>query len=360
MNADDAFDKLMHENRLAIPVARPDPAQAFAKAGAVETMPRPLPTTPARDDSPSRLPSAMTVNDVVDGDSDYVPVYEEVADMGGMSGSPTETNLEAVPEEEPTVDLDPGLEGALESGAVLVGRDLAAPVSQRLRAKHEPVPETYRGGANLAVARRVRRFAQLPLAGAEWFESAAREIAAGLAVMDPEHQSLLITSAARGEGRTELAIRVALAMAKRVGSRVLLVDFDVRNPRVAPRLGLPIKYFALAEALRGTCPLEEALTVSDEDNLYVLPARPSDRDGDEVVDARRTGALMADIHASFDFAVIDCGPVGKSSTLALSRQVGAVALAGFRGLTTAGRMEAAAAKVESAGARVAGMLLAGM
>ena len=157
-----------------------------------------------------------------------------------------------------------------------------------------------------------------------------------------------------------MAIRLALAMAKRVGARVLLADFDLKNPRIASRLGLAVNNFSLADALRGTCPLEDALTVSDEDNLYVLPARPSDRAGDEIVESRHAASLFAGIHAAFDFTVVDAGPVEQSEAQILCRLVGGVAVTGFGGQTTAGRLERAAARADSLGGRVAGMLLAGL
>jgi|GEM_PF-2779984 ATPases involved in chromosome partitioning len=363
MNADDAFGKLMQSNKLAIPVAKPeqpekDVAQfldhlesavspAFDQNDFTETDFNPLDSLP--------------VTDAMDLQPDYVPAAngEDTTDEKPEK-FPTVTDALPVLDNETDTVLDHNLEDAFDEGAVIMGRDMPNPISQRLIARPEAEPEpTLNGIVRLAKARRVRRFAQLPLIGADKFEAEARELCANLAAVDPQKPSLLITSSGRGQGRTELAIRLSLAMARRVGARILLIDFDLKNPRVATRLGIPMKYFALADVLHGTCPLEEALVVSEEDNLYVLPARPSDRDGDDILNTHQAENLLDSVHRAFDFVILDCGPASQSETVALCRNVGFTALAAFSGLATRGNVERTGAKLEAAGARIAGVLLAG-
>lgn len=337
MNADDAFGQLMRDNKLAIPVARAD---AFAPAAA-----------------PRRVGGNTAVRvadqDIYDGNTEYMP--DAAYPTAGLSGTPTETDLEPVVDTD--TDLDDNVHAAVGGGAHIVGRDAEDDFQYDPLARAEPVGPI--DDAPLARAKRFRRFAQLPLKGAEDFESDAMELAVSLAALDPEKPSLLLTSSARGEGRTETAMRLALAIARRVGSRVLLADFDLKNPRIASRLGIPLNYFTINDVLRGTCPLVEALVASDEDNLYVLPSRPSDRAGDEIIEPRNTQAVLAEIHRTFEFAVLDCGPVGQSEAQILCRLAGNVAIVGFAGQTTAGRMQEAGKMAEGRGGRVAGMLLAG-
>lgn len=343
MNADDAFGTLMRENKLVIPPAAP--AVSAAEASDLTVRPQPPP---------------IRVDEVTDIESEYSPGPGN-GGSGRWSNHPTETELEAVSADEAEVVDGDGLSGAAESGARIMGCDAGdeAPVRPAER-QAAPRPPASSGALNLANAKRVRRFAQLPVDGIGGFESAALEAAAALAATDPGRPSLLLTSAARGEGRTEMAIRLALAVARRVGMRVLLADFDLKRPSIASRLGLVLHYFSLTEALHGTCSLGDALIASDEDNLFVLASRPSDRAGDEIVEGRRAGALLDSIHAAFDFAVIDCGPIEQSEAQILCRHAGAVAVVGYGGLTAAGRLRWAARQAESHGGRVAGMLLAGM
>ena len=70
---------------------------------------------------------------------------------------------------------------------------------------------------------------------------AFREVRANLRLVDRDaehpHRVILVTSAGPGEGRTTTACNLAFATAA-AGARVLLVDADLRRPRVAAVFGL--------------------------------------------------------------------------------------------------------------------------
>jgi Mrp family chromosome partitioning ATPase len=191
------------------------------------------------------------------------------------------------------------------------------------------------------------------------FKNRARDIMASVTSQYPDRPSLAVTSPRRGDGQTELAIRLALAAAKRVDYRVLLVDFDIRKPQIAARLGLSSKYFVLGDVLRSSCLLGEALLYSEEDNLYVLPARPLDREGDDVLADRQVQAVMAQMHATFDFTIIGCGPMEHVDATIVCRHAGVTALAAFCGRTPARTLREAAEALGEAGVAVAGLLLTG-
>lgn len=269
-----------------------------------------------------------------------------------MYNHPTETDLEPADTTTDTEELD----SADSGGARIAGRGIH--VESAGGADYREGNEDG-GRLGLAEARRVQRFAYLPLQGMEDFEAGARDMIAKLAAGHRDRPSLAITSAMRGEGRTELAFRLALALSKRVGSRILLVDFDLRKPGVAARLGISSKYFTIVDVLRGSCRLGDALVASDEENLYVLPARANDREGDEILDSRQAETVMADMHEAFDFTVIDCPPVLYADAMIVCHLAGCTVLAGMCGFSMAGRMNQAAARLEEAGARMAGMLLTG-
>lgn len=334
MSADEAFDNLLAKNELTIPVVR---RRGETSTGVLE---RPAPAGDAL-----RVETLLA-----DEPSDYHPGddgYELEERPRGLYDRPTVTDLEPVDD----------VSSACDHGARILGRDADGDIDEA----DKPLPAGSVLGQDsvLGLARRVRRFSYVPLGCMEGFENGVREMVASLVSTRPDRPSLAITSAERGEGRTELAIRIALAIAKRVGSRVLLADFDIRKPRAGTRLGVSSKYFTLSDVLRGACPLGEALIASDEDNLYVLPSRPSDRDGDEVLDNRQTAKLIDRLHSSFDFVVMDCGPAVNADAMLVCRLAGSAALAGYCGLSRAASMTEAAERIENAGARFAGVLLAG-
>lgn len=334
MTADDAFKNLLRGDGLAIPVVK---SLRGAKGAA-----------PDRPGQKAEMPAGQ-------GGADYLPGTAGDEAGESFSSHPTETDLE------PTEESG-GLAAAAEEGAHILGRDVATDVPGASPAPPAPggQGESRGGGVDLAKARRVRRFGCPPVDGIAFFEDQARDLSARIGIAAPDRPSLMVVSAERGEGRTELAIRLALALAKKVGAKILLADFDLKRPGVAARLGISAKYFTLADALRGACPLEDALTYGVEDNLYVLPSRASERAGDDIVDPRQLGALAAAIHSLFDFAVFDCGPAAQSDALSLCRHVGAVLLSGLAGKTSARRANEAAERLDRAGVAVAGMVVSGV
>lgn len=366
MTADDAFDRLVEKNALNIPVAKPSAeSRVLDKIDRILDGDRADAFGPAGDRADAFRPAggdtdAVRVLDILDGDDpgDYNPrAYAGEVDA---FVTPTETDLDAVEGE---------LVDAHAHGARVLGRDVDANdffgdldnESRRGADKDTEIDPSPLPAANSALdkARRLRRFAYLPLAEMEHFETRARDIMTNLASRTPGRASLAVTSAARGAGQAELAIRLALAAAKRVDYRVLLADFDVRKPQVAKRLGLSSKYFTLADVLRESCPLGEALAVSEEDNLYVLPARASDREGDEVLNGKQVRKLMERLHGVFDFVILSCGPVDHADAAIACRHAGATAIAAFCGHSGARSVRAAAERLSEAGANVAGLLLAG-
>lgn len=368
MTADDAFDKLVEKNALNIPVVKPSTegvdvemqtsnwidgdnwAGGDAMAGEIPTAVR-HPVDSAGE--------AIRVLNILEGDDvrEYNPRgYDDDSDS---YSTPTETDLDAV---------DGELGSAYAHGAQVLGRDIdpgeffeeivdAQEVSESETEVGDMSPAAMQ--AYLEKARRVRRYSYLPLTGMEHFETRARDIMAMVTAATPTTPSLAVTSVSRGSGQAELAIRLALAAAKRVDYRVLLADFDVRKPQVAKRLGLSSKYFTLADVLRDSCPLGEALMVSEEDNLYVLPARASDRDGDEVLNDRQVQNLLALAHGAFDFVVVSCGPLDHADATIVCRHCGAAALSAFCGHSSARDIRSAASRLSEVGVNVAGLLLAG-
>lgn len=334
MNADDAFENLVRANSIAIPVVKPLRRTAII---------------PAKNPTSGLV---RVVDDVDATDADYRPFRMDEEMDSAISATPTETDLEPVDDAE-------SLDEAELLGAHIVGDDAGAIAGGEHRMDGAPRRRS-NGGVNLARARQVRRFGFLPIEDLAGFDEQVRDLSARIAVSFPGTPSLLVTSPDRGEGRTEIAIRIALALGKRVGSKILLADFDLKNPMIAMRLGLSSKYFTLAEAVRESCPLEDAMTYSFDDNLYVMPSRPSGRAGDDIVHSRQLERFMGEIHAVFDFAVFDCGPAAQSNVMGLGKHVGAAVLAGFASRTSARRANEAAEKLEQVGATVAGMILSGV
>lgn len=360
MNADVAFDKLIHKNALPIPVANPS---AETRKGIGKTAARPAAV--ARASAPAATPESVfgktaQVADLPDEEpGDYRPRggTDTVSEDQVLYVTPTETDLDAVS------GADEEIDNAFIHGARIVGRDASPPETFHETEDEYILRQAPTGydeiDTGLDLARRARRFAYLPLEGMEEFENRSRDLMARLQSQMPDRPSLAVTGVMHGDGQAELALRLALAMAKRVDYRVLLADFNLRQPQIASRLGLSSKHFVLSDVLRGSCPLGEALILGEEDNLYVLPARASDRDGDEFFDDRQVQALMSQLHETFDFTIIACGPMDHADAAIVCRHAGHAALAAFCGVSRARPLREAAERLAEAGARVAGLVMTG-
>lgn len=121
-------------------------------------------------------------------------------------------------------------------------------------------------------------------------------------------QVIVVTSALPGEGTSTVAVNLAVSLA-RSGSRVLLVDGNLRRPRVARYLGLDEDGPGLTDVLAGTAELRDALQPWGDGTLTVLGAGPLPSDPDDMLGSARMGAFLTVLRDSQQFVVIDSPPL---------------------------------------------------
>jgi capsular exopolysaccharide synthesis family protein len=119
--------------------------------------------------------------------------------------------------------------------------------------------------------------------------------------------SFVLTSAMPGEGKTTTTINLALAIAD-AGSRVVLVDGDLRNPSVAKALGLE-GGVGLTTALLGRASLAEVIQPWGDTGMSVLPAGQIPPNPSELLGSRPMAELFEKLAADFDFVLIDSPPL---------------------------------------------------
>lgn len=126
-------------------------------------------------------------------------------------------------------------------------------------------------------------------------------------------RSLLVTSAQPGEGKTTIAVNLALSLA-RLGGRVLLIDADLRRPTAHQAFGVPNNR-GLSEFLRDDAALREFPSYFEEGwrslvrevatGLDLLPAGPPLRSPTELLASARTTTLLEQARDGYDFVVLD-------------------------------------------------------
>jgi len=125
----------------------------------------------------------------------------------------------------------------------------------------------------------------------------------------------VVTSSLPEEGKTTTSCNLATACAKN-GQRTLLIDFDLRRPRIVSIYPMPPGQEGLLEHLAGPGAGEAAGLVyaADCPNLSVIATRPvKDACPAEVVGGRNVSELMDWARANFDRVIIDVPPLGMVS-----------------------------------------------
>lgn len=120
-------------------------------------------------------------------------------------------------------------------------------------------------------------------------------------------RSIAVTSANPGDGKTMAAVNLALVMSMSVGGKVALIDCDLRRPRVHESLGLRVEA-GLAEVLRETAELDDALLPLEGTALQVLPVRSLPPNPSELLASGRMRELIEKLGARFDRLVLDVPP----------------------------------------------------
>jgi len=124
-------------------------------------------------------------------------------------------------------------------------------------------------------------------------------------------RSIAITSALQGEGKTTAAVNLALVNSMNLERRVLLVDCDLRNPKIHKSLGLRPEA-GLAEVLQGTASVDKAVMRVEGTSLDVLPVRSQPPNPSELLASARMRNLIEELVARYDLVILD-----TPSTLAL-------------------------------------------
>jgi polysaccharide biosynthesis transport protein len=169
-------------------------------------------------------------------------------------------------------------------------------------------------------------------------------------------RSLVVTSAGPSEGKSIVAANLALALAQ-AGQRVLLIDGDMRRPRVHEIYASPQEP-GLSNVLTGHAKLSEAIRKTEVPGLWVLNAGHIPPNPAELLGSRRYLDLVASLDDHFDWAIIDTPPVlaVTDSSIAANDASGVVFVVSSD-KTSRQAARAAVEQLTSANAHIVGLVL---
>ncbi len=124
--------------------------------------------------------------------------------------------------------------------------------------------------------------------------------------------SVLVTSAESGDGKTYFAINLS-GIYSLVSNKVILVDMDIRNPKLSAKLGYK-ENKGLVHVLIGEATLDEVIIKDDEElGFHFLPAGVVPPNPAELVRSEEMINLLEELKCRYDYRIIDTSPLGLVS-----------------------------------------------
>ncbi|WP_026082573.1 GumC family protein [Mastigocladopsis repens] len=122
-------------------------------------------------------------------------------------------------------------------------------------------------------------------------------------------KSLMITSALSDDGKSALALGLAMSAA-RLHKRVLLIDANLRDPSLHKQLNLPNEQ-GLSTLLASDVTLPNQISIQSSGSSYIdiLTAGPTPADPANLLSSPRMQQLMATFEENYDLVLIDSTPV---------------------------------------------------
>lgn len=185
-----------------------------------------------------------------------------------------------------------------------------------------------------------------------------RSIRAVLQTFPPNGRSrrLLVTSCIEGEGKTHVAIGVAVTFAQ-LGQSVLLVDADLRLPQLHKLLGTS-ETPGLSEALIDSEANEPFVLRTRVPRLCLLPRGSAVDYPNELLASPQVEKVLSRLATMFDVVIIDTPPAAVvADALSLARQADGVILVVRRGRVNRALVTKTLAQLRTMGARILGVAL---
>jgi capsular exopolysaccharide synthesis family protein len=187
---------------------------------------------------------------------------------------------------------------------------------------------------------------------------ACRSIRTNLMFLSAEKEVrvLVVTSPGPQDGKTTAAISLAVTMAQG-GGRVLLVDTDMRKPRIHRSFGLKSDR-GLSTVMMGDAALADVICHSEVPNLDVLPCGPTPPNPAELIHTGRFREILDQCRRDYSRVVMDSPPAGFVTDPAiLGNLADGVVLVVRAGHTTREAVSFARRQINDARARILGVVI---
>jgi capsular exopolysaccharide synthesis family protein len=169
-------------------------------------------------------------------------------------------------------------------------------------------------------------------------------------------RSLAVTSTRASEGKSSTAYAIARAIVRQ-RRRVILIDSDMRSPRIHARLGIS-NSAGLSNYLSGQEDYPALIRTIADEELKVMTAGPLPPSAPELLSTDRFALLIERLSADFDHIVIDCPPVmGLADAPLIADQVEGMVFVVEAQKTSRKMIEVALGRLRAARSQIFGIVL---
>jgi capsular exopolysaccharide synthesis family protein len=190
------------------------------------------------------------------------------------------------------------------------------------------------------------------------YEEAVRTLrnAILLGSFDRRIKSLMVTSATPGEGKSTMAVHLAVAHAQQE-HKTLIVDCDLRRPSIDRKLGVTADTGLSAVILNGLPWRESVIAAPGVPNLFVLPTGATSRRAADLI-GKALPQILEEAAPEFDLVVVDAPPaLGFPEPLQLATAVDGVAVIALAGQTNRKALASVVNTLQRLRANVVGVVL---
>ncbi|HLL25862.1 MAG TPA: polysaccharide biosynthesis tyrosine autokinase [Kofleriaceae bacterium] len=173
---------------------------------------------------------------------------------------------------------------------------------------------------------------------------------------DRKLKTLVVSSANPREGKTTTVIYLGTTMAQS-GQRVLLIDTDMRRPRLHASTGVSRKT-GLTNLIVGDHSYEDVIKSTEIPNLFVLPCGPLPPNPAEILMTQRFQTVLAELATRFDRIILDSPPLQVvTDAVVLSKHTDGVILVAKAGKTLREELRRSAKHVRAVNGTIFGTIL---
>lgn len=191
---------------------------------------------------------------------------------------------------------------------------------------------------------------------AEHFRALRSQLMMRLHVEGEPRRALAVVSPEAGDGKTYCAANLAVSLAQ-LGGRTLLVDADMRGPRVHELFGLDNRK-GLSGILSGRADSHVIQQVPGVPSLFVLPVGTLPPNPLELVERPAFGLLMRELASKFDNVVVDTpAAVFGADSAVIAARCGAALLVARKNASRVGMLQELVAGFEGSPVKMAGVVV---